>query len=175
MHSSESESDDCIPIGFDSVSFRQKLQKRQVQKPTTPYDLTYDMLVDHGYKVLKQMREKESSCETMKLNLEVKREGSNKTSVNIVVIANNVNRDVEHVTKYITQETLTSGSINIEGKLLLRGNFTKMQIQDILRKYLEIYVACRGCAKLDTVLEKEKRLWFVKCVKCGSSRTVPNL
>lgn len=139
-----------------------------------PNELEYISLLRHAMTVLK--KDKDSSATgRMKLPLEVKRE-ARKTSVNIVEIAEALDRQVEHLVKFISNELMTTGSVNKDGKLLLKGSFIRSEIQEILRRYIEHFVVCKICESVeDTDIVRDKKLYFLKCSKCGGARCVGNV
>lgn len=173
---SSSEDDTFQPYGFDPSMFRQQRSQQvptftKTKSVTNTSTLDYFMLLKRGIHILQN---KNSKNETVKLPLEVRREGI-KTSMNVQTMSEALDREQAHLTIFLLNELLTVGSVNQEGKLLLKGNFIKQQIQDVLRDYVSTYVVCKSCESLGTVLMKENKLSFVRCRGCGSSRTVTNL
>ncbi|EPR78276.1 Translation initiation factor IF-2b [Spraguea lophii 42_110] len=185
MSDNSSSDDEFIPVGFNPEEFRQKrLQKLKShgsvlapKKQTNtqsniPIELQYESLLNSASE---KLPEKKTGHSKMKLPLEVRRE-VNKTSINVIEIAEMLNREPEHIMKYLMSELSTTGSFNKEGKLLLKGIFLKSQIQDILRMYIEYFIVCGSCDNVeDTVIEKENRLYFLKCKKCGGKKYVGNI
>ncbi|KAF7683485.1 Eukaryotic translation initiation factor 2 subunit beta [Astathelohania contejeani] len=186
MENSESSSDDSIPMGFDVQELlRKRYEKlnivRSVEKHEDSSDedglplfLRYETLLKKAMDKLS--RDQNETVQKRKLPLEIKREPGNKTSCNVVTLASMLNRDQDHLTKYILTELSAEGSINKEGKLLIKGRYLSSQIQDILRLYIEHFVVCKACDDTeDTVIIKENKLFFLRCRKCGSSRYVGNI
>lgn len=103
-----------------------------------------------------------------------------------------MNRQPEHVFAFILVELATTGSIDGNGRLVVKGRFQPKHIENLLRRYigkknkfffflLEMtyffgfvaeYVKCHTCKKPETHLKKENRLVFMVCDSCGSTRTV---
>ncbi|KAM0671661.1 subunit beta of translation initiation factor 2 [Ordospora colligata] len=138
-----------------------------------PTELEYETLLKCAMAVLKKGKDQGESTR-IKLPLDVKRE-ARKTSINIVEIANILNRSVEHLVSFISNELMATGSVNKDGKLLIKGMFIRSEIQEVLRRYIEHFVVCKICENVeDTEIVREKRLYFLKCSKCGGARCVGN-
>ncbi|KAL8830800.1 MAG: hypothetical protein Q9191_001230 [Dirinaria sp. TL-2023a] len=102
------------------------------------------------------------------------REGNKKTIfANIPDICKRMKRTDEHVTQFLFAELGTSGSVDGSRRLVIRGRFQQRQIENVLRRYIVEYVACKTCRSHDTELSKgENRLYFVTCNSCRSRRSV---
>ncbi|KAI9786372.1 MAG: hypothetical protein M1816_008033 [Peltula sp. TS41687] len=102
------------------------------------------------------------------------REGNKKTIfANISEICKRMKRSDEHVTQYLFAELGTSGSVDGNRRLVIRGRFQQKQLENVLRRYIMEYVTCKTCRSPDTELNKgENRLYFVTCNSCGSRRSV---
>lgn len=184
---SESSSSESLELGINLKEFSKKRQVRlgsRKQTPTIkkedtnedafPSELQYMNLLKRAMDILKKDRDP-SSTNRVKLPLEVKREGR-KTVVNVSEISQVLNRSVEHLVSYITSELVTTGSVNKEGKLLLKGTYIRSEVQEVIRRYIEHFVACKICDSVeDTDIVREKKLYFLKCHKCGGSRCVGNI
>lgn len=101
------------------------------------------------------------------------REGSKKTAfTNIAELSRRMRRPVEHVTSFLLTEMGTTGSMDGNQRLIIKGRFQQMQIENLLRRYIGEYVTCKTCRSPETQLSRENRLFFMKCDSCGSSRSV---
>lgn len=146
-------------------------QERSLDK-NMPQELQYESLLTKAMNELKMMREMKENSK-FRLPLDVKRNVPTKTSINLQEISVHLRRDEDHVLKFILNELLTTGSLNQEGRLYMKGRFTKTQIQEVLREYIELFVICKSCMKSDnTELIKENKMVFLKCEGCGASRHV---
>lgn len=86
-----------------------------------------------------------------------------------------LNRDAEHIYKFILSELGTDGSLNNQGRLTLKGNFNVKQIETILKKYIAIYKQCKVCKSSETTIvhEPHLRMNFLNCTGCTSNYSVP--
>ena len=104
---------------------------------------------------------------------QISREGSKKTGfANIVDLSRRMRRPVEHLTQFLLTELGTPGSTDASQRLLIKGRFQQLQIENVLRRYIMEYVTCKTCHSPETLLVKENRLYFLRCESCGSSRSV---
>jgi translation initiation factor 2 subunit 2 len=96
------------------------------------------------------------------------REGNKKTIfANIAEICKRMKRTDEHVTQYLFAELGTTGSVDGNRRLVIKGKFKQKDIENVVRKYIMEYVTCRTCRSPDTMLEKgENRLLFITCNHC---------
>jgi len=103
----------------------------------------------------------------------IHREG-NKKSVfaNVTEICKRMHRQPEHVIQFLFAEMGTTGSVDGQGRLVIKGRFTGKQVENVLRRYIVEYVTCKTCKSLDTLLTKENRIFFMSCESCGSRRSV---
>ncbi|KAI3845466.1 hypothetical protein MKX03_023401 [Papaver bracteatum] len=83
-----------------------------------------------------------------------------------------MHREPEHVMSFFLVELGTTGSLDGEQRLGIKGRFVQRNFEVILRRYANEYVRCNACRTSDTILSKEDRLFFVRCEQCGSARSV---
>jgi translation initiation factor 2 subunit 2 len=103
------------------------------------------------------------------------RVGTKKTMwTNFPQIIKTMHRSPEHVFQFVMTELSTDGSIDGNGRLIIKGKFTAGQIQALLKKYIMEYVSCQMCRSFNTKLSREpqSRLYFVECEDCKSSKSV---
>ncbi|CAL8998800.1 unnamed protein product [Prunus brigantina] len=86
-----------------------------------------------------------------------------------------LHRQPDHLMAFLLAELGTSGSLDGQQRLVVKGRFAPKNFEAILRAYVKItdqYVQCNGCKSPDTILSKENRLFRLRCEKCGADRTV---
>jgi len=109
---------------------------------------------------------------------EVAREGTKKTVfVNFMDLARMMNRNSEHVQQFLLAELGTSGSLDGQSRLVLKGRFQPKAFEVTLRRYVTDYVLCHACKSMDTLLDKDSntRLSYLRCQQCGASRSVQTI
>ncbi|MBN1331209.1 MAG: translation initiation factor IF-2 subunit beta [Candidatus Heimdallarchaeota archaeon] len=86
-----------------------------------------------------------------------------------VVVA--LNRDENHMLKFLTKELATSA--NIEGqRAVFSGKHNRTTMTDLVNRYMKEYLICPECDKPDTKLIKEDRITFLVCEACGARTSV---
>jgi len=104
---------------------------------------------------------------------QVLREGTKKTVfVNFTELCKVMHRQPDHVMGYLNAELGTSGSLDGQLRLIMKGRFTPKVFEGILRRYVNEYVICNMCKSTDTLLSREQRLFMLRCQSCGASRSV---
>ena len=98
-------------------------------------------------------------------------EGNTTFIKNFDKISDAVNRDPDHVLKFLLGGLGTSGEI-LSGRVVFQGKIPAKQIQDKLKDYIDTYVMCSECNRPDTHLVKQGRTILVRCDACGAFRSV---
>lgn len=98
-------------------------------------------------------------------------EGKTTVLDNFGNIADVLNREPDHLMKYLTREMGTAGKL--EGsRAIFQGKFPKDTIKSNIDAYVEEYVICSECNRPDTELVKSGRILILKCAACGAHRPV---
>lgn len=98
-------------------------------------------------------------------------EGKTTIFDNFDAICGYMNREAEHVMKFLLNELGTAGKI--EGnRAIFQGRFSKEEVERQIQRHLEEYVLCWECKKPDTHFEKMERVWVLKCDACGAIRPI---
>jgi translation initiation factor 2 subunit 2 len=98
-------------------------------------------------------------------------EGKTTVLENFTSIADALNRDPDHLIKFILQEMGTAGKI--EGQhAVFQGRFTEQSLERHIDSYVQEYVICSECHRPDTQLIRSDRVLMLKCEACGAHRPV---
>jgi len=98
-------------------------------------------------------------------------EGKTTVLENFASIADALNRDPDHLMKFILQEMGTAGKI--EGQhAVFQGRFTEQSLERHIDSYVQEYVICSECHRPDTQLIRSDRVLMLKCEACGAHRPV---
>jgi len=98
-------------------------------------------------------------------------EGKTTVLENFATIADALNRDPDHLMKFILQEMGTAGKI--EGQhAVFQGRFTEQNLERHIDSYVQEYVICSECHRPDTQLIRSDRVLTLKCEACGAHRPV---
>lgn len=142
-------------------------------------DYFYEELIQRAFGIMKQKNPEMVSGEKKKFVMrppQVVRAGTKKTAfVNFTDMANNLRRQPKHLLSFISAELGTVGAVDGSNQLILKGRFQQKHIENVLRRYIKEYVTCQTCKSPTTILEKEDRLSFLKCVTCQSKYSVQTI
>lgn len=128
------------------------------------------------YKLLKRVQENISTErvaeERFKLpKAEIFYEGNTTVIRNFDKISDAVNRDPDHILKFLLGGLGTAGEKD-GGRVIFQGKIPAKNVQDKLIEYIDIYVVCSECSRPDTHLVKQGRTLLVRCDACGAFRPV---
>lgn len=142
-------------------------------------DYTYDELLTRVFDIMREKNPDMIAGEKKKFVMrppQVVRVGTRKTSfANFADICRLLHRQPKHVLAFLLAELGTSGSVDGNNQLIIRGKYTQKQIENVLRRYIKEYVTCHTCRSRDTLLQKETRLFFLQCESCGSRCSVASI
>ncbi|MEM1531084.1 MAG: translation initiation factor IF-2 subunit beta [Candidatus Bathyarchaeia archaeon] len=132
-------------------------------------ELKYEDMLNEAYEQLpaevfryERLEVPRASCTTF---------GSRTILNNFKEICDVLNRDPNHVLRYLSREMATSGAI--EGsRAIFQGKFECETIDRLVRRYMDEFVTCPICKRPDTKIIKEKRLNFLVCEACGAKSPV---
>ncbi|XP_036142385.1 eukaryotic translation initiation factor 2 subunit 2 isoform X4 [Monomorium pharaonis] len=91
------------------------------------------------------------------------------------MICKTLHRQPKHLLDFLLAELGTSGSVDGNSQLIIKGRFQQKQIENVLRRYIKEYVTCHTCRSPDTILQKDTRLFFLQCETCGSRCSVASI
>lgn len=162
--------------------FEKQLAEAGVEQQHTVIDfIPYEELLSRFYTILKEKNPELAGGQQSKLKIpppNVQRDGSKKTAfANIYQISQVLQRNPEHLVQYLFAELGTSGSIDGEKRLIIKGRYQPKHIEGVLRKYIQEYVICKTCKSMNTELKRESanRLHFIVCKACGSTKSVSSI
>eukprot|EP00088_Acartia_fossae_P019289 TRINITY_DN2124_c0_g1_i1.p1 TRINITY_DN2124_c0_g1~~TRINITY_DN2124_c0_g1_i1.p1 ORF type:complete len:307 (-),score=141.93 TRINITY_DN2124_c0_g1_i1:129-1049(-) len=186
----------------DDLSFGDKKKKKKKKKPkdlddligadddkenedaANPWmdsdrDYTYDELLQRVFGIIKDKNPEMVAGEKKKFVMrppQVVRVGTKKTAfANFTEIAKMLHRTPKHLQSFLFAELGTSGAIDGNNQLIMKGRFQQKHIENVLRRYIKEYVTCHTCRSPDTILNRETRLFFLQCMTCHSSCSVQTI
>jgi translation initiation factor 2 subunit 2 len=89
-------------------------------------------------------------------------------------MAGALNRDPQHLVKYLTREMATAATMQ-ESRVIFQGKFSQETLGRLIQRYMENFVVCPVCKLPDTKIVREKRLSFLVCEACGAKSSIPQL
>ena len=90
---------------------------------------------------------------------------------NLDAVADALNRETDHVHRFVQQTLATSGKLE-DGVGRYNGNFDDRDFERVIDDYTEEYVRCSECGLPDTRLVQENRNLMLRCDACGAFRPV---
>jgi translation initiation factor 2 subunit 2 len=93
---------------------------------------------------------------------------------NFKEVADALNRDPQHLLKFLTGEMATAATMQ-QSRAIFQGKFSQETFGRLIQRYIESFVVCPVCKRPDTKIVKEKRLSFLVCEACGARSSVKQL
>jgi translation initiation factor 2 subunit 2 len=89
-------------------------------------------------------------------------------------IADVLDRDPQHILKFLTREMATAATFH-DSRAIFQGKFQRESFERLLLRYMDAFVTCPVCKRPDTKVVKEKRLSFLVCNACGAKSAIKQL
>jgi len=129
--------------------------------------------------LLKRAREQVPEVTLKKERLELPRlfvsmVGMRTTIANFKEISDTLDRDPQHILKFLTREMATAATYH-DGRAIFQGKFPRDTFENLLTRYMDGFVICPVCKRPDTKIVKEKRLAFIVCNACGAKSSIKQL
>lgn len=145
----------------------------------TDRDYTYEELLNRVFDIMRAKNPDMVTGEKKRFVMrppQVVRVGTKKSSfVNFTDMCKMLHRPAEHLQAFLLAELGTSGSVDSNNQLIIKGRFQQKQIESVLRRYIKEYVTCHTCRSSETFLHKENRLFFLQCERCQSRCSVASI
>lgn len=142
-------------------------------------DYTYDELLLRVFNIMREKNPDMVAGEKRRFVMkppQVLRVGTKKSSfANFLEICKMLHRQPKHLQAFLLAELGTSGSVDANNQLIIKGRFQQKQIENVLRRYIKEYVTCHTCRSPETILQKDTRLFFLQCETCGSRCSVASI
>lgn len=102
----------------------------------------------------------------------VREEGNVTVYENFQATLDRLDRQEDHVLKFIQNELGTSAQIDESGRARLTGEFRQSRVEAVLDEYVETYVTCPECGLPDTNVEVSEDSERLHCEACGARTMV---
>lgn len=132
----------------------------------------YDELLKRATEQMPTVQAKKERLELPRIMIQTV--GMRTTIANFKEIADALDRDPQHVIKFLTREMATAATFH-DSRAIFQGKFRADSFERLLSRYLEGYVVCPVCKRPDTKIVKEKRLTFLVCNACGAKSSIKQL
>jgi translation initiation factor 2 subunit 2 len=132
----------------------------------------YDVLLKKARAQIPEVASKRARLELPKLNYA--RIGMRTVIFNFREVAQALDRDPEHLLKYLSGEMATAATIQ-GSRVIFQGKFSEDTFLRLIQRYQDTFVVCPVCKLPDTKVVKEKRLSFIVCQACGARSSIKQL
>lgn len=90
---------------------------------------------------------------------------------NFKEISDTLNRDPNHVIKFLSKEMATAGTLQ-RTRAMFQGKFPRQTIDRLIKRYVDEFIVCPVCKRPDTKIAKERRFYFIICEACGARSSI---
>ncbi|QKR00504.1 translation initiation factor IF-2 subunit beta [Metallosphaera tengchongensis] len=136
-------------------------------------DKSYTALLDRLYAKLPK---KDLATETQTLPvLSIITVGNTTIIKNFSEFCDRIRREDKLCMRYLLKELAAAGSLSDNGQLSIQGKFSSSIVNTFMDRFIKTYVQCSTCKSLDTVLVKDKKIWYIQCLACGAKSSVKPL
>lgn len=132
----------------------------------------YEELLKRARSQIPEVTSKRERLELPRLHFSVI--GMRTIIFNFKEIADALNRDPQHLLKFLTREMATAATMQ-ESRAIFQGKFGQDTFGRLIQRYVDGFVVCPVCKRPDTKIVKEKRLSFLVCDACGAKSAVLQL
>ena len=132
----------------------------------------YDELLKRARSQLPEVGSKRERLEMPRLHYA--RIGMRTVIYNFKEVADALNRDPQHLLKFLSGEMATAATIQ-GSRIIFQGKFSEDTFARLVQRYMEGFVVCPVCKRPDTKIVKEKRLSFLVCEACGAKSSIKQL
>lgn len=136
---------------------------------------TYTEMTQRIFRMLGENNEGSARAERNKIPMpKLETVGKKKTCINnFTRICDEIRRPVEDVKEFVEKELTCKGNLDTKGALTVRFQMQKStDLDNLLQRYLDMYVKCNSCNRIDTTLQKSGRLSELRCNLCHATRSV---
>ena len=131
--------------------------------------MEYEKLLKAARKQLPEAILKKERFEIPKVRGHI--QGNRTVISNFHQIADFLRKDVDHLVKYVLKELAAPGNLT-KTALIIGTKISASRVNEKINQYVKEYVLCPECGKPDTKIEKEEKLFFLKCMACGARHSI---
>lgn len=142
-------------------SFKACVQKKRME--------SYEKLLEEAYAKVKVVRAGGERFEMPKLESQIV--GKNTIVSNLAQVAGILRRDINQLARFLQKELSLPSKIE-NNRLVIIGKVSSGKLNEKLALYVEEFVKCAVCKKVDTELVSEKGIKFKHCLACGAKSPV---
>ncbi len=130
----------------------------------------YEYLLDRLYERLPKRTKPVSEFELPQLQITYI--GLHTTIKNFAQLCDRIRREPRVLMRYLLRELAMPGAIDEHGSLTIYGRVSAQTIQMLLSRFMKSYVKCPTCGSYDTILQRQGKIWILRCLACGAETPV---
>jgi translation initiation factor 2 subunit 2 len=127
--------------------------------------MDYAAMLARGKEQLPEQIRHTERFEVMKVKGTV--QGNKTILTNIPQIADQLQRPIEHLIKYLTKELAARAELK-QGYLIFNTKLPSQKINEKIDVYVQAQVMCKECGRPDTKIVKQGPAWTIICQACGA-------
>lgn len=133
---------------------------------TARNDMDYESKLDRA---MEQSPDIDTSADRLEVpDVDVRQEGNVTVVENFQELATVLDRDPDHVLRFLQNELGTAAHIDESDRGRFTGDFGAGRIATAIDAYVERFVRCSECGLPDTKLEEEQGATVLRCEACGA-------
>ena len=126
-------------------------------------------------KAKKELPETASAAERFTIDKVSGHIQGNKTVLsNLHKIAKHLERNTDHLLKYLQKELATPAKI-VGQRIIFNAKLPASQINRKIKQYAQEFLFCPTCGKPETKLVKERDISYLQCQACGDKHVVKSI
>ena len=134
--------------------------------------MNYDELLNDAFKNMPESAKHRDRFQIPKVSGHI--EGNKTIIKNFHEIAKTLERDEQHIVKFLLRELATPGTFRGQ-QFIFGSKLSPTLINEKIQKYADNFVFCPACGKPDTYLVKEKEGAYIVCKACGAKNSVRDI
>ena len=134
--------------------------------------MDYESMLKRGKEQLPETLRNTERFEVLKVKGLV--QGNKTVLSNMTQIADQLQRPVEHLLKYLSKELAARGEIKTS-YVVFNTKLPSQKINEKIQEYVEANVMCKQCGRPDTKMTKNGPAWTITCQACGAKYTVKGI
>lgn len=127
--------------------------------------MDYASMLARGKEQLPEQIRHTERFEVMKVKGMV--QGNKTILTNLIQIADQLQRPIEHLLKYLTRELAARAEIK-QGYVIFNTKVPSQKVNEKIDTYVEVIVMCKECGRPDTKMVKSGPAWMINCQACGA-------
>jgi translation initiation factor 2 subunit 2 len=135
--------------------------------------MDYEAMLNRGKSQLPEQVRHTERFEVMKVKGLI--EGNKTVISNLVQIADQLQRPIDHLLKYLNKELAARGEIKNKTYIVFNTKLPSAKINEKVQAYVEANVMCKQCGRPDTTMTKNGPAWTISCQACGAKYTVKGI